>query len=122
MARDLLTGPVEHSIDPYTWAASDTAEAVRALTRLAQARDILNVLANAQRGLVCESDAGSVTLDYGGAPTAEAAILEAAERLVGSGGLRLVRRVSAIQLELAAEFVSPSPEGSQPLDSEMLSS
>lgn len=122
MARDLLTGPVERSIDPSSWAASDTTEPVSAVTRLAQARDILTVLANAQRGLVCESDTGSVTLDYGGAPTAEAAILEAAERLVESGGLRLVRRVNAVQLELSGESGPLSPDDDRPVDTETLSS
>lgn len=77
--------------------------------QLDHAREIFAILAKAQKGLVSELAAGSVALNYRGAPCAEAAAIEAAERVAARGTLILVRHAMSVQLKL------PASDGKQDL-------
>lgn len=71
-----------------------------AASQLDQARDVFDLLAKAQKGLACESQADSVTLSFLGAPGAEAAVVEAAERFSVKGKLVLQSGPMWVQLRL----------------------
>lgn len=108
MARKLLSTLPHRSAESRSWAGPFSGEAAgdnalpspSAEDRLQQARDVFTILAKAQKGLTCESQADSVTLNFLGAPGAEAAVLEAAERFAVGGKLVLQRGAMLVQLRL----------------------
>jgi hypothetical protein len=105
VARKLLSTLPDHSAESRSWSQPASGDSkpcalptTSAASQLEQARDIFAVLAQAQRGLACESQADSVTLSFSGAPGAEAAIVEAAERFSARGDLVLERGPMLVRL------------------------
>lgn len=101
MARKHLSTPTNRSAESRSWRSQPSLPEPSAASQLDQARDIFAVLAKAQKGLACDSQPGSVTISYEGAPGAEAAILEAAERFAAKGALVLQRGLMWVRLRLA---------------------
>ena len=107
MARNLLTARPDRSAESRSWIQTSADDqgigslpAPSAASELNQARDIFAVLAQAQRGLECESQADGVTLRFSEAPGVEAAVVEAAERFCAKGDLVLERGAMWVRLRI----------------------